>query len=155
MNIRRYKVGEEERLWQIYHDTMHIINGRDYTAEQCERWAPAMPDMPKCIERTRAKNPFVAEEGGKMLGYAELENDGYIDRFYVAHDHQRQGVGRSLYEAIEQEAQRLAIPRLHARVSITAKDFFLRMGFRVVTEQRKVICGAVAPNFIMEKLLSA
>ena len=61
MNIRRYRPGDEERLWQLYHDTTHIINGKDYTREQCERWAPTVVDMSKWKERTDAKNPFVAE----------------------------------------------------------------------------------------------
>jgi putative acetyltransferase len=154
MNVRRYKPGEEERLWQLYHDTMHIINGKDYTPEQCERWAPAVTDMPKWKRRIREKNPFVVEEEGKILGFAELEDDGHIDFFYCDHEHQRQGIGSRLYEAIESEARRMEISRLHAAVSLNAKAFFLRMGFQVVKEQRNVICGAVAPNFIMQKSLT-
>lgn len=40
MQVRRYKPGEEEEIWQLYHDTTHIINGEVYTKEQVERWAP-------------------------------------------------------------------------------------------------------------------
>jgi GNAT superfamily N-acetyltransferase len=155
MNIRRYQLGEEERLWQLYHDTTHIINGRDYTSEQCERWAPAVPDMAKWRERIRTTNPFVAEKDGKILGFAELEHDGHIDYFYCDHNSQRKGVGRGLYEAIEKEAKRLKLPRLYAAVSLTAKPFFLHMGFEVVQEQHNVICDTVATNFIMEKVLMA
>ncbi len=155
MNVRRYKPGDEERLWQLYHDTTHIINGKDYTPEQCERWAPAVTDVSKWKQRIRAKNPFVAEEDGRILGFAELEDDGHIDYFYCDHEHQRRGIGSRLYEAIESEARRMELPRLHAAVSLNAKAFFLRMGFRVVKEQRNIICGAVAPNFIMEKALTA
>jgi putative acetyltransferase len=154
MNIRRYKFGEEERLWQLYHDTTHIVNGRDYTAEQCERWAPSVVNMSEWGERIRAKNPFVAEENGKILGFAELEQDGHIDYFYCDHEHLRHGIGRTLYEAVEAEARRLKMPRLHAAVSVTGKGFFLRMGFKVVKEQQNVICAAVAKNFIMEKKLN-
>jgi GNAT superfamily N-acetyltransferase len=155
MNIRRYKPGDEERLWQLYHDTTHFINGRDYTPEQCERWAPSVADMPAWRERVRGKNPFVAEEDGKILGFAELEDDGHIDYFYCDHEHQRRGIGSKLYEAIEREAGQMKIPRLHAAVSLNAKAFFLRMGFQVGKEQRNTICGAVAPNYIMEKKLMA
>lgn len=155
MIIRRYKPGEEKRLWQLYHDTTHIINGRDYTHEQCDRWAPAVVDMSKWEQRIRAKNPFVAEEDNKILGFGELEGDGHIDYFYCDHEHQRRGIGSKLYEAIESEARRMEIPRLHAAVSVTAKAFFLRMGFQVVREQRNIICGAIAQNFIMEKTLAA
>ena len=154
MFIRRYSVGEEERLWQLYRNTTHIVNWRDYTREQCERWAPEITDMPKWRERIHAQNPFVAEENGRILGFAELEGDGHIDFFYCDHNHLRKGVGREMYLAIEEEAQRLKIPRLHAAVSLTAKPFFLRMGFEVVKEQHNIVCGTAAPNFLMQKILT-
>ena len=154
MNVRRYQPGEEERLWQLFHDTMHLINGKDYAPEQCERWAPSVKDMREWKQRIHAKNPFVAEQGGKILGFAELEDDGHIDFFYCDHEHQRRGIGNKLYKAIETEARRLLNPRLHAAVSVTAKAFFLRMGFHVLKEQRNIVCGSVALNFIMEKALT-
>ena len=154
MSIRRYRPGDEESLWQLYHNTTHIINGKDYTPEQCERWAPAEVDMAKWRERIRARNPFVVEDNGQILGFAELEPDGGIDYFYCHHEHLRRGVGRMLYQAIEAEARLLKFPCLHAAVSMTAKTFFLRMGFQVVKEQRNFVCGAVAPNSIMRKELT-
>lgn len=58
-----------------------------------------------------------------------------------------------LYDSLEVEAQRLQITCLHAEVSVTAKDFFLRMGFEIVKEQHNVVCGTVAPNYLMRKQL--
>lgn len=155
LNIQRYKPGDEERLWRLYYDTTHLVNGKDYTSEQCERWAPANVDMAKWCERIRARNPFVAEENGQILGFAELEPDGHIDFFYCHHEHLRRGIGKMLYRALEEEARRLKIPCLHAAVSISAKGFFLRMGFHVEKEQRNIVCGTVAPNFIMRKEMTA
>ncbi len=40
MYVRRFNQVEEEELWQLYYNTTHIINGKDYTKEQVERWAP-------------------------------------------------------------------------------------------------------------------
>ena len=154
MNIRRYKSGEEDTLWQLYHDTTHEINGRDYNPVQCEHWAPGQVDMAKWKERIRIKNPFVAEQDGKIVGFAELEPDGLIDYFYCHHQHQRSGVGRSLYRTIEAEAIRLKLTCLRALVSTTAKDFFLSMGFEIVEQRDNVVCGAVAKNYLMRKQLS-
>src|SRR5690349_22132369 len=134
MKIRRYSPGEEERLWQLYHDTTHIINGRDYTREQCERWAPAVADMSTWKARIKSRNPFVAEEHGKILGFAELETNGHIDYFYCDHEYLRKGVGRKLYEAVEDEARCLKLPRLYAAVGVTATPFFLCIGLEVVKE---------------------
>lgn len=153
MQIRRYKPGEEEQLWQLYHDTTHIINGEVYSKEQVERWAPHDKNMDEWKERIKKKNPFVAVEDGKIVGFAELESNGHIDYFYSHHEWQGKGVGRMLYSAIETEAIRQKMSRLYADVSVVAKGFFLKQGFEVLKEQNNIICGAPAPNFKMEKKL--
>jgi ribosomal protein S18 acetylase RimI-like enzyme len=151
--VRRYAPGEEPDLWRLYHDTTHLVNGRDYTAEQCARWAPAEKDMDEWARRIGERNPFVAERDGVILGFAELEADGHIDCFYVHHAHQREGVGRALHDAVEAEARRLGLDHLRAEVSVTARAFFEAMGFEIVHRRENVVCGAVAPNFVMRKSL--
>jgi GNAT superfamily N-acetyltransferase len=93
-----------------------------------------------------------SNQGTHSSGFAELESDGHIDYFYCDHEYVRKGVGRKLYEAVEIEAKRLQLPRLHAAVSVTANPFFLRMGFEVLKEHRNV--SAVAMNCIMENTLT-
>ncbi len=152
MNVRRYQAGEEEQIWQVYYDTTRLINGRDYTAEQVRRWAPD-EGKPGWNERLKEKNPFVAEEEGQILGFAELEGNGHIGYFYSHHQWQRKGVGKLLYRALEEEALRRKIPLLFAEVSVTAREFFLGRGFEIVAEQNNLVCGTVAPNFQMQKRL--
>jgi putative acetyltransferase len=153
MTIRKYRPGEEREIWRLYHDTTHRINGRHYTQDQVQRWAPEEPDWDEWKARLILKNPFVAEHEGRILGFAELEHHGFIDRFYTHHEKQREGIGTLLYRALETEAKRLKMVSLHAEVSTTAKAFFLRMGFEVVEEQNNLVCGKVATNYRMRKSL--
>ncbi|PKL37026.1 GNAT family N-acetyltransferase [Candidatus Peregrinibacteria bacterium HGW-Peregrinibacteria-1] len=153
MQVRRYKPGEEQELWQLYHDTTHIINGEVYTREQVERWAPHDKDMDEWKERIQKKNPFVAVGDDKIVGFAELEPDGHIDYFYVHHKYQGKGVGSMLYTAIEKEAINQKIPHLHAEVSVPAKEFFLKQGFEILEKKNNIICGTPAINFMMKKQL--
>lgn len=151
--VRRYAPGEEKELWQLYYDTTHLINGKFYTKEQVERWAPSDIDMKEWNARIQAKNPFVALDGGHIVGFGELEADGHIDYFYVHHKYQRKGVGGTLYGVIEKEALNQKIPLLFADVSMMAKEFFLRQGFEILEERNNIVCGAPAPNFKMQKEL--
>ncbi len=153
MEVRRYKSGEEEELWQLLHDTTHIINGKVYTEDQVNRWAPHDKNMDEWRERIKKKNPFVAVEEGEIIGFIELEPDGHIDYFYAHHKWQGKGVGSLLYNVIEKEAIGRKMPRLYAEVSVPAKGFFLNKGFIIIEEKNKIICGAPAPNFMMEKKL--
>jgi putative acetyltransferase len=153
MKIRRYRPGEEETLWRLYRDTTREIIGRFYTPAQIDRWAPLDKDMAEWTERIRDRDPFVAEEQGALVGFAELELDGHIDYFYCHHQWQRQGVGRALYRALEDEARRLGVSRLYAEVSVPAKPFFVSMGFRIVEEQSNRVCDAPAKRYLMAKTL--
>ena len=65
------------------------------------------------------RRTLVAEEGGEVVGFTELEGDGYLDM---------------LYEAIERAARDQGSSRIFTEASITARPFFERRGFRVVRE---------------------
>ena len=153
MNIRRYRIGEEKEIWKVCYDTIRIINGRDYTQEQVQKWAPDSIDS-DWSERLRQKNPFIAEHNGQIIGFAELEANGHIDRFYSHHQWQRKGIGKLLYQAIEDEASRMKIDLLFAEVSMTAREFFLSRGFEIVGEENNLICGTIAKRFRMQKRLN-
>src|SRR5690606_12194404 len=154
MIIRTFRDADVQTLWKIYYDTTHIVNGRDYTREQCERWAPSSPDLTAWGDSLRRSATFVAvDDAGEIIGFAQIGGGGEIGLFYCRHDRLGQGVGKSLYAAIENEARVRGFKEITADVSVTAKGFFLSRGFEVVREQRKIICGAVAPNSVMRKSL--
>jgi len=135
MQIRRYKVGEESDIWNLFYDTVHQVNSRDYTPEQIEAWAPSLDAPQNWVFRLQQKRPFVAVQEGRILGFAELENNGHIDCFYCAYDFQRKGVGSALFSMIEDEAKHLGLSKLFTEASITAVKFFKSQGFEVSREQ--------------------
>ena len=76
-----------------------------------------------------------------------------MDCFYCHKDVQRQGVGRQLYDAMEDKAVSLSLRELTVEASITAKPFFESMGFRLVREQVVECRGEQLTNFAMTKTL--
>jgi len=155
MQIRRYKTGDEHEIAQLFYDTVHRVNCRDYTQQQLDKWAPPKRDIEQWLERLLETNPFVAECEGVVVGFAELEPNGHIGRFYCHHEWQRRGVGTLLYQAIEREAVKLDLSRVYAEVSITAKPFFCSRGFEVVRQQEAVLDGVPLTNYLMEKRLNS
>ncbi len=153
MEIRRYRIGEEHRIWKVYFDATHESNARDYHPDLIHRWAPHDPDMRQWADRLAQKNPFVAIVAEEIVGMAELEADGFIDYFYVHPHWQRTGIGKALMETVESEAINLGLSLLLADVSVTAKDFFLAQGFQIVESRSNIILGHPAPNFRMQKSL--
>jgi putative acetyltransferase len=101
----------------------------------------------------RGIQPFVAEDAGQIVGYADLQPTGYIDHFFVAALRIRQGVGSQLMQHIHTTAAAQRIPQLSADVSITARPFFEKWGFVVMQQQAVTVRGVTMTNFHMQKAL--
>lgn len=155
LKIRKVAVGEEPTLWRLYHDTIHHVNSRDYSPEQLQAWAPDEIEMGDWIEKIRRINPWVCVIDEQIAGYADLQPDGLIDHFFVHHAWQCQGIGRRLFEKIEEAAKELDLRTLHAHVSITAGPFFESRGFTVLQQQEVTLGEVVLTNFLMEKPLAS
>jgi len=155
MTIRRYLIGEEPAIWDVYFRATHETNAADYHIDLLNRWAPPDMNMGEWTERLREKNPFVALVDGHIVGFAELDGDGFIDYFYVSPDHQRQGIGAALMTTLVSEALALRLTAIRADVSITAKAFFAAHAFEVVESRTTIILCHPAPNFAMVRHLRA
>ena len=155
MLVRKYRPGEEPELWQLFFNTIRTVNLGDYTAEQVRVWAPEDTDPERWRARIEGICPWVCvEEGDVIVGYADLQDSGYIDHFFVHHAWQRRGVGRRLMETIETEARARRIPELSAEVSVTARPFFEAFGFTVVEVKDTEVDGLVMRNFAMTRRLA-
>lgn len=153
LRVRSYVEDDAPFLSAIYYNTIHIVNVKDYSKEQIDAWAPLTSlDTNSWKEKWVKVRPIVAELNNVVIGFAELEDNGHIDCFYVHHEYQGKGVGSLLLKTIEQKAIASNITRLFAEVSITAKPFFLKNGFVVIKQQLVTIRGVGLTNFIMEKL---
>jgi putative acetyltransferase len=148
--LRPYTTADAPALMALFRDTIRRVNVRDYTEEQVRAWAPDDIEPVRWTSRFEGRFVVVAEADGRPVGFAELEADGHIDRFYVLADHQGIGVGRAMIEAVIAEGWRLGLPRLFTEASITARPFFERFGFVVLAEQTVTVRGVALTNYRME-----
>ena len=151
--IRYYEAGDAPEIVRLFFETVRSVNRADYSDEQLEAWAAGVPDPEEWHARMAGRRTLVAEEGGEVVGFAELEYDGRLDMLYVRKDAVGQGVGRRLYEAVEREARGQGLGWIFTEASITAHPFFEQQGFRVVREQMVSRRGVSMTNFVMEKEL--
>ncbi|MHC2148671.1 GNAT family N-acetyltransferase [Pseudomonas sp. 210_17 TE3656] len=154
MDIRRFRIGDEIALFDVFYSAIHEIASRDYTREQIEAWAPADLDQTLWAEHLRNLRPFVAEVDGKIVGYADIQPNGYIDHFFVSGTHPRQGIGTLLMNRIHKEARLLGIYELTSDVSKTAEPFFELHGFHVVRRGFPIRRGVTLQNALMRKNLN-
>jgi putative acetyltransferase len=154
ITIRKYQPSDARSLVDIFYNTIHKINIRDYTLEQINAWAPeSFLDLDGWTKKWSKSAPYVAELNKQIVGFAEFDETGFIDCFYVHHEFQGKGIGSALMMAIHKEAEAKHVRKIFADVSITAKHFFECNGFIVVKEQLIEKRGATLKNYKMEKLL--
>lgn len=151
--VRPFRTADVPTLFALFRDTVRRVNGRDYSPEQVTAWAPDEID-PARWATLADRFAVVAEVGGAVAGFADLEPDGHVDRFFVHADRQGRGVGAAMMRAVVAEAGRIGAGRLFAEVSVTARPFFERHGFVVLAEQQVVVRGVALTNFRMERRLT-
>lgn len=104
IRVRPYDAKDASEIVRLFYETVRSVNRADYSREQVEAWAPEVPDPEAWHARLTGRRTLVAEEGGEVVGFAELEDDGHLDTFYCRRDSVGRGVGSRLYRAVEQEA---------------------------------------------------
>jgi putative acetyltransferase len=152
-SIRDFRVGDEMALQAVFHSAVHVTAAKSYTQIQIDAWAPREIDVNAWIRRMREIRPFVVETGGRIIAYADVQANGYIDHFYVAGACARQGVGTLLMNHIFAAARRQNMPLLSSDVSRFAQPFFQKFGFIVVEQKSPLVHGVVVPNAHMQKTL--
>lgn len=156
LHVRPFKLADAEPLRHLFRETIRAVNARDYSPPEVEAWIAASSDAKRWRTSFRGRATFVAEVEDCVAGFAELEGaGGRAGRFYVSKNHQRLGIGRALYEALENEAKRRGAAKLTVEASLTARSFFEQMGFGNARRQEVERQGVTLTNFVMEKKLKA
>ena len=153
MEIRTHQSADISEISRLFFNTIRRINSRDYTPEQILAWAPTIYNNEYWSQRFVKRQVLVAEDKGKIIGFAEYEPSGHIDCFYVHHEFQHRGIGKALLQRIETELQKLNVHRLFAEVSVTAKAFFTGRGFSVVEERNAEYRDVTIKLYLMEKYI--
>lgn len=153
VHIRPYIDTDASSLMAVFMSSVHMLAARDYTPAQLNAWAPPDLDAQHWQAHMQAIRPFIAEQSGHIVGYADLQDDGLIDHFFVAGPHAGQGVGTALMHHILQQARERGLHSVHAYVSLTAQAFFAKQGFRVVAPCRPIRLAVEIPNAHMQILI--
>ena len=153
MPIRSYQPSDAAALLDIFNSAVHVTAAPYYSLAQRQAWAPADRAFAGWQARMDALQPWVLEQAGQALGYASLDESGYINHFFVRGGQARQGLGTALMQHLLTLAQTQQLAQLSADVSLAAQPFFARHGFALVEHRMPVRAGVAIPNALMRKQL--
>ena len=148
--IRPYRRNDCEHLAKLFYDTVHTINQRDYTKAQLNAWANGNVDLSAWHKSFKQHYCLVAVDKEKniIVGFGDISKDGYFDRLFVHANYQRQKIAMRLCDELEKLVKG---KKIFANVSITAKEFFLKRGYKIVRKQIVQRDNISLVNYRMEK----
>lgn len=151
MNIRSYRAADCPLLAQLFYDTVHTVNARDYSPAQLAAWATGSVDLAAWNRSFLQHHTLVAIGAGQIVGFGDMDQDGFLDRLYVHHAFQRRGVARAILQQLEEQAKARGVTRFTTHASITARPFFERFSYVVLQRNEVVRAGISLTNYTMEK----
>ena len=153
ITIREATTEDAKRLLEIY--GYYVQN----TAITFEYETPALEEFRSRMAHTMEKYPYlVIEKDGEIKGYAYAgtfkDKDAYDWSceltIYLDHDAQKCGLGRMLYEALEEKLKAMGIRNLYACIgypetedeylTTNSADFHAHLGFKIIGEFHQ--CGS-------------
>lgn len=148
MIIREYRPLDCEILAELFYNTVHTVNVKDYTKEQLDVWATGTIDLEKWNQSFMEHYTLVAVDDEVIIGFGDIDKTGYLDHLFVHADYQGKGIATAICNQLEQAVYGSIL----THSSITAKSFFEKRGYKVIKEQCVERQGIFLTNFIMEKL---
>lgn len=148
MIIRTYQSSDLKILVKLFYDTVHFINSKDYSKEQVDVWASKTLDLIKWDQSLKEHYSLVALIDGKIVGFGDIDQTGYLDRLYVHYQYQGKGIAKAICTQLEKSVN----CKITVHASITAKGFFEHRGYQVIKKQEVKRQGISLVNYVMEKV---
>lgn len=147
MEIRRYRQSDCKELTELFYNTVHSVNAKDYTKEQLDVWAAGQVDLERWNSSLQAHYSIVAVENDVIIGFGDIDKTGYLDRLFVHMDYQGRGIASAICDRLEQFAE----GNITTHASVTARPFFEKRGYKIVKEQQVERQGVFLKNYVMVK----
>jgi len=129
ISLRPYLPADAKRCAEIFRSSIEELASDDYDEDQREAWASRADDEAAFGARLAEALTLLALIDGGVAGFASLKDGETIDMLFVDPEFARQGVGRTLVDALTKLAEARGAKRLIVEASDTAKPLFDRLGF--------------------------
>lgn len=147
MFIREYQTSDCIEITELFYNTVHTVNAKDYTKEQLDVWATGQVDLKAWNQLLQEHFSIVAVDNDIIVGFGDIDETGYLDHLFVHADYQRKGIATAICDQLEQAVR----GDITTHASITAKPFFEKRGYMAVKQQQVERQGVFLTNYVMKK----
>ena len=134
MKIRRFTENDAETVSAMIIRTLNTSNSKDYS-EEAINTLEEQTQPSHISERAAWTHFYVVEENDTIIGcgaigpYWGSETESSLFTIFVLPEYQGKGVGRKIIETLEQDAYFLRAKRVEVPASITAVNFYRKLGY--------------------------
>lgn len=132
--IRRFQERDAEETSAVIGEALRVSNAPDYSPEiireMLELYSPA-----GLLEQAPGEHLYVVCDGDRIAGcggiaaYMGSRTESILVTVFVLPEYQGRGVGRKIMETLERDEYFLRADRVVIHSSITARDFYLKLGY--------------------------
>lgn len=151
VKIRKFRSSDAPEVARLHRSTIRNVNSKDYTRKQIEVWS-GRTSAKRFRDINHRTAMFVAVEDRKIIGFADYKDNELLG-LYIHKNYIRKGVGRKLILYLEYYAHRSGIKSLRCEATITAREFYRRMGYKTLRKTTHNIKGQKLPVYVMRKSL--
>lgn len=134
ISLRKFRNGDEFAVSDVICTTLSVSNRKDYPPEFIEE--NITDHSPEVIASRASESHFyVALDGRKIIGcggitgYWGSTSESYLVSVFVLPEYHGRGIGRKIIETLEADEYFLRAWRTEVGSSLTAVDFYLKMGY--------------------------
>ncbi|MBQ6844316.1 MAG: GNAT family N-acetyltransferase [Agathobacter sp.] len=132
--VRRFQIEDAEEVAALIRKTIQITNAKDYSKESIDALVK-MHTPEHVLERASWTHFYVVCDEGHIIGcgaigpYWGKEDESSLFTIFVLPEYQGRGVGRTVIETLEQDEFFMRAKRVEIPASITACEFYRKMGY--------------------------
>jgi len=153
VTVRPYRSGDRAACASVFFHAVRDGASEFYNEDQRRAWAPSELPTPGTADSLLDQWCWVAQAGGRIIGFFSMEPEGYLDMAFVLPEVKGQGVADLLYDALIARAQTEGLTTLTVKASHLAGRFFAKHGWQIDHAEDFASNGQIFERFHMSRTL--
>ena len=132
--VRRFKETDAAEVSALIIKTLRTVNIKDYSSEYIENDVSFLQPENILIRNTW-QHIYIVQDGNVIVGcgaigpYYDKLDEASLFTIFVLPEYHGRGIGRMIIETLEKDELFLRSKRIEIPSSITARDFYIKMGY--------------------------
>ena len=148
--VRRARIEDAPGIHEAHMRSIREICSMDHSREEVAAWGNRPYREDHRMSAIRDHLVWVVAEGDRIYGFGHLiiheregEKQGHVLGLYLTPEVMAQGFGKQIFESMLTEARAAKVKKLTLESTLTAHEFYKKMGFKDSGNEMKIEIAGV------------